>query len=992
MKPVNIQFDRNQAHQRVAMDSVVRLFSGLFHSDSGAYELSDEIIPNLPPYYQLDAGWLEENLVAVRADAGLGETLGIAQDSGFMLEGISVDTWEYPTFTVDMETGTGKTYVYLRTIHELFKEYGLRKFLIVVPSVAIYEGVIKTIKDTRSHFASIYGTQNVVTYEYDGAKPQLLRNFAIGRAIEIMVITIDSFNKKSNTIFKKTDKLMGQRMPYEYLQETRPILILDESQNYQSEKSRAALRTLKPLLAINYSATPGREAPNLVCRLTPFDAFQQHLVKKIEVLGLIEAQSIGIAQDYLRLLSIATRSRQLVACFEAMVQGKDGLQLEQVELTNRTSLAVVCRNPAYEGWAVEEIDSKDGYVQFGNGERFLIADERLLGLKKEALFKRQIEETIRVHMEKQKELKAQGVKVLSLFFIDRVASYVPEDSVIKRLFDEAFNRLKKSYPDFASYQAKEVREGYFARKKATKKEPETFVDAAPDEEAEKRAFDLIMRRKGQLLSFDEPVSFIFAHSALREGWDNPNVFQICALREIVSENQRRQTIGRGLRLPVMQDGIRLQDRRLNVLTVIANESYANYVERLQKEYADSGDMLPALPTNHADKETARRNAGVYSSRDFSNFWNKLIQTSEYTISIETPSLVQTCIQRLNNASFPEPTIVITRGRYVVTTYRLELLSVGSMVATLRLSKEDSTGNRETSEHEVGIGTDLSKVMKDPVLKPFSITSISGQGETAAVEFSEGGVLTRDKAIIFASEKGQVVSSRREAETVKDLPKFNLIERTSREVSLTRQTVLEIFRGLKAGHKRAFLSNPEGFTAAFIGIIKDCLADHIADKLEYRVNEEILVKGREDFFPEEKRFPVKELIAGNGNSSLYDLVQVDSDNERRFVERMNRETAEEKVVLYFKFPGSYKIRIPRIIGNYNPDWGILRWNDQHRLKLELVRETKGNLDLAMLQHSNEGRKVRCARKHFAGLGVSYRHITGDTTDWWKEEVREEDGRY
>jgi len=788
MKPITIQFESDQLHQTEALDSVVNLFDGLFHTNDNDFTLGDDIQPNIPAYYQFDAGWLEENLAAIRSNNNLGETLGIAQDNGFMIEGIASDTWAYPTFTVDMETGTGKTYVYLRTIHRLFEKYGLRKFIIVVPSVAIYEGVIKNISITREHFKGLYGDVIQKPIEYDGAKPMHLRNFAIGRGIEVMVITIDSFNKKANTIFKKTDKLMGERYPYQYVQETRPILILDESQNYQTEKSKAALRTLKPLFAINYSATPGKDAPNLVYKLTPFAAFQRNLVKKIEVLGMIEAQSVGHAEDYLRLLSIGKEGRQISATFDAMVRGKDGLNVQEVKLSGRANLAILTKNPAYEGWIVEEINEKEGFVQFENKECFSLAEERLVSVKKEALFKRQIEETVRTHFEKQRLLKPYGIKVLSLFFIDRVANYVGDNALIKRIFDEAFERLKHGSSESSGKSAAQVREGYFAKKKATKTEAEAFVDEAPDEDAEKKAFDLIMRRKERLLSFDEPVSFIFAHSALREGWDNPNVFQICALREIVSENQRRQTIGRGLRLPVNQDGKRLEDRSLNVLTVIANESYANYVERLQKEYEATGDMLPAVPADASKKCTATRNKRIFDSRDFKNFWNKLIQKTEYEIRIECDELVKTCTNKLNNTAFPEPSIVITRGRYVITNYRIELLDVKSDEAHINISKENSEGNQETADHFVKVGHDFSKIKHDPVLKPFKIVLVSGEGDSSRVTFAEGGELTRDKAIQFSTEQGQSVRTRREHEEVKALPKFNLIERTCRELSLTRSTV------------------------------------------------------------------------------------------------------------------------------------------------------------------------------------------------------------
>jgi type III restriction enzyme len=992
MKPITIQFDDKQAHQIEAIQSITGLLDGLFQSDTEAFVLGDEIMPNLPPYYQLESNWMLDNLTEIQRTNKIDESLRIETESGFLLEGVSADTWEYPTFTVDMETGTGKTYVYLRSIYELYTRYALRKYIIIVPSVAIYEGVVKNFAITREHFKALYGNVNATLYLYDGSKPTFVKNFAVGQDIEVMVMTIDSFNRKANTIYKKTDKLMGERYPYQYLQETRPILILDESQNYRTEKSRSALRTLKPLFALNFSATPGRSAPNVVYRLSPFDAFRRQLVKKIEVLGMIEGQSIGQTEDYLRLVMIERDRGKIRARFEAMVDVVGSLQLQQIEVAGKMDLEKKTKNPAYAGWIVEEINHAEGFVLFKNGERFDIAEERLLSITRESLFKRQIEETIKFHLEKQKELKKHGVKVLSLFFIDRVANYVADDGMIKRLFDEAFERLKKRNTDFAGLAAAEVREGYFAKKKATKKDPAAFVDTALDEEKktqaekdlEREAYELIMKQKERLLSFDEPVSFIFAHSALREGWDNPNVFQICALREIRSEQQRRQTIGRGLRLPVRQDGLRLEDRDLNVLTVVANESYANYVARLQSEYEVAGDVLQHFVTDAAKPVTVKRNPRVYDTQNFRNFWNKLIQRTEYEINIESDELVKYCVHRLNNTVFPEPHIVITRGLFVNTEYRIELLNVVNGSAELRIKKQSTAGYSETTVSTVKAGTDLAKMKRDPVLKPFKVISVEGTGTAGKVVFSEGGTLPAGGSHAFSTEQGQSFSTRVEREETQALPKFNLIDRTCREVSLTRATVLKIFRGLNKRHKEAFIKNPEGFAGVFISTIRNALADHVAAKIEYHLTEEILDRDREIFFPETRRHPAKELIAGNEDTSVYDFVQWDSDVETKFIQRLND---DDNVVLYFKFPPIFKIHIPKIIGNYNPDWAILRWNEERRLKLELVRETKGNIDTNLLQHVNEKRKILCGQKHFAALGVSYRHITADTTDWWKEEVRE-----
>lgn len=987
MNSVTIKYEADQEHQLAAVASVVGLFEGLSRYDTSPGRQLEDFVPNLPAWYTLEATWLLDNLQAVQRAGGLPESMSVSQDSGFMVEGVSSDTWEYPSFTVEMETGTGKTYVYLRIIHELRRRYGFGKFIIVVPSVAIWEGVVGALKDTREHFKGLYGNENVTPLPYDG-NVQDLKNFATSEFVEILVMTVDSFNRKSNKVFKKPDNLPGNLLPYQYLQETRPILILDESQNYCSPKSQAALRTLKPLFAINFSATPGREAPNVLHKLTPFKAFEKGLVKKIEVLGLVEAQSTASRNDWLKLVSIDSR---LNALFRLMAMVDGALVETEFSLGSRADLAAKTSNPAYSGWVIEEINRAEGFVAFANGERCDLEDERNAALTREALFKRQIEETILVHFSKQRELRDQGVKVLTLFFVDRVSSYRGEDAVIRRLFDEAFERLKAGDSWYSRYSAAQVREGYFAKKKVSA--ADTEVDTAfeednkteDDKKAEKAAYDLIMKRKGQLLSFEEPVSFIFAHSALREGWDNPNVFQICALREITSEKARRQTIGRGLRLPVTQDGKRIMDRRLNLLTVVANDSYANYVARLQKEYVDSGDQAPEQPADYRAKATARRNERIYNSLDFKNFWHKLVRRTEYRILIETEALVTDTIARLENASYPVPHIVITKGVYVISDWRIDLLEADGIVARIRIQRKSSDGGNAESTHDVKKGSDLAKALKEPVLKPFKVTEVKGSGDSASVEFSEGGMLSRDKPIIFSTEKGQSCSTRKVAEEPGLLPKPNLIERASEELSLTRSTILAIWKGLGDGRKKQFVSNPEGFASVFIGTIREALADHITDRLVYVPKEDVDQRDIEKVFPPSKEYPAKELVAGHGDRSLYDLVQKDSDNEVAFIHQLN-DGVDDKTILYFKFPTTFKIGIPRLIGNYNPDWGILRWNQRHLLKMELVRETKGTENMDRLQHPDEKRKIECARKHFAALGMSYRPVKGDNPYWWEEEDR------
>ena len=522
MSKLKIHFESNQEHQVRAIESTVKLFQGFTKRDTH-FQLGDDTIANMDQYEMLDEVWLYDNLLEVQQENGLVEDMFLNFDDGF--EVIGIDSWRYPYYTCEMETGTGKTYVYLRTIHELRKNYGWGKYIIIVPSVAIYEGVVKTFKITKDHFASLYNNETIHLTEYSGQNISRLRGFATSPSVEVMVMTIDSFNKATNVIFKPTEKLQGEKLPYEYIQETRPILLLDESQNYTTEKSKQALRTLHPLFALKYSATPtekggtkeeNRELMNRFYHLSPVDAFKLDLVKKIEVLGVTEQNNLNDQQ--LTLMLKEERSGYGLALEANLNVIKNGeVKTESVRLRKGDDLYEKTHNENYRGLVVEEINKALGVVFFTNGTEYKVAEGGDVTLSKEEIFRVQIEETIRAHMKKQKQLINKGVKVLSLFFIDKVANYVESDGVIKNLFDEAYEKLKKQFPFYSGWSADEVREGYFAKKKV-KNKPDEFIDTAierktkKEKELEKVAYNLIMKDKERLLSFEEKTSFIFAQT------------------------------------------------------------------------------------------------------------------------------------------------------------------------------------------------------------------------------------------------------------------------------------------------------------------------------------------------------------------------------------------------------------------------------------------------------------------------------------------------
>lgn len=979
---IQIKFEDKQEHQIQAIGSTVNILSGLPKYET-EFQLGDEIVPNIGPYAAMDEKWLLANLNDIRGKNGMDENLiSLEMDEGFELEDISLDSWRYPNFTLEMETGTGKTYVYLRSIMELRKNYGFRKFIIVVPSIAIYEGVIKNIEMTKSHFQSLYDNERIHLTAYDGQSLSKLRTFASSSFTEVMVITLDSFNRKSNNIFKPTEKLPGERKPYQYIQETRPILILDEPQNMESALAKSALRTLHPLFALRYSATH-RTSPNLFYRLTPIEAFKRNLVKKIQVYGVKEEQNFN---QYLLALE-KIESYGLKAKIKTLINVKGETREAEIEIKKGDDLYEKTHFEAYKdaGFIVEEVDRKNGIVLFRNQVKLSVNEPA--GLSKPEIFKMQIEETIERHMQTQEELKKKNIKVLSLFFIDRVANYTDDKSgIIRKIFDESFTKIKKKYDHFKKMDAELVRSAYFAKKKLKTGGEEAIDTNGENEEQrklEKEAFHLIMQDKERLLSFDEKVSFIFAHSALKEGWDNPNVFQICTLNETKSEMKKRQEIGRGLRICVNQNGERVTDEGVNVLTVIANDSYESYVRGLQLEYTEDGDIAPQKPSN-ARKDKSKRNEKIFKSKDFRTFWENLSKRTRYEINIDSETLIKNCIASVKAAQMPEPQIVVTKGKFVITQYVIELISVSEKKAKIKVTITDTDGNERGGIYNCDKRTDLSAIFNDPLLKNYKVLSIKEDGIDSEVEFNIGGEpLTKYRPIKFDSQVGQKIDSRVAMSTVTTYPVFNFVDRVAKETGLTRPTINRIFKGLPKEKKEAIFKNPEGFTSVFLNRIRETLADHIAERIEYIAESELEKYELEDVFPPLISYPQKEVLPGN-EKSLYDQIQYDSEIEQRFI--VNRLQKEDEIVLYFKFPGTFKIGIPKIIGNYNPDWGVIRFNNDSSMKLQLVRETKGNMDTNLLQFANEGRKISCAEKHFEALGIDYRVVTDQVPFWWKKKEK------
>jgi type III restriction enzyme len=681
---MQFKFDANQEYQLSAIEAVANLLEGqqpLSRTASylGFGDVQTSLLPpqrgkqlqfaesfpgTIANVLTLSDDELLANLNAVQVTNGIAPDHKLASIEEMIETAVGQKTVRFPNFSVEMETGTGKTYVYIRTALELFRRYGLRKFIIVVPSVAIREGVLKTLQITQTHLRELYGNVPYRFYIYDSDNLSQIRQFAFADGVELMVMTIDSFNKASNVIHQTTDRLQGET-PIHFVQATRPILILDEPQNMESELRVKALSALDPLCALRYSATH-RNPYNVVYRLTPAEAYRQGLVKRIEVASVMKEDEVN--QAFLRVEGIKTEKRTVTARIALHKLMKNGTVKEQVVTVKPgDSLQKKAERQEYAGFEVDEINPGGGFVRFANNVELKTGESR--GADKDAIFEAQIHYTIEEHFRKQTKLKDAGIKVLSLFFIDRVDNYVPEDGIIRRQFVKAFNELKGHHSAWKDKVPATVQAAYFAekhRKGGVVEIQDTVTGKTKEDEA---AYDLIMKDKERLLSLDEPVAFIFSHSALREGWDNPNVFQICTLNQTASDVKKRQEVGRGVRLAVDQSGDRIRDAKVNVLTVVANESYERYVERLQSEIEDEygKEGLPPKPVNARKRGVAKLRKQFTLKPEFKELWERIKHKTRYAVKIDTERLLADVVPEIDEEKIKPPRVTITKAQVQVRT-------------------------------------------------------------------------------------------------------------------------------------------------------------------------------------------------------------------------------------------------------------------------------------------------------------------------------------
>lgn len=980
------KFDASQAYQLEAINSVVDLFDG---QPKDAEKLETTLRGQVAAVNETETAALDIDLT--QEVGAVGNRLVLDRDTVLAnmqrvqdRNGLEVASKLFDEsgldFDIEMETGTGKTYVYLRTIFELAEKYNFTKFVILVPSVAIREGVNTSIRLMRSHFEDLYKKRNI-TFDssvYNGKTAEEVQSFATSTNVQIMVMTIDSIRGNANTriIHQTRDKLNGLK-PIDYLKATHPVVIMDEPQNMESRLSQSAVSELDPVFTLRYSATH-KKLRNVVYRLDPVDAHDLGLVKKIEVAGV--QQQGADATPYIKLVEVKN-DKGWVARLELSCRKADGsLERRVVNVKQNQELSDprLTNNASYDGWRVNEMSIEPAYVDL-TLHGYLYQGESIGG-SSGAIYKEMIRQTIQEHLRKWDELRGKGIKVLSLFFIDKVASYLGDgtnnndaNGQFVQWFDELFREewaKSKLCQELPPQDPAALRRGYFSVLKGKKGAPDGFkeVSKSGTTKAEDDAYELIMQHKEHLLDENKAVRFIFSHSALREGWDNPNVFQICTLREMGAETERRQTLGRGLRLPVAkrEGGYeRVADRDIARLTVIANESYKQFADALQKEYKDAGVEIgrvrrtefSKIPLQNPDGSLTDENLGYEGSVAI---WEHLLAQK----FIDKDGIVQPKFQpntldfSLNmpvDFMWAEPFVIelVSRasiGKYVKPKSKRHSRKLNKeLFANPEFEKFWETISRRTTyrvevERDKIIENSVKAIKEAPAIDPLRI-----QVTRAGVKVLRGGA------------KGQELGSRQqELRGSYDLP--DIIGELQEATSLTRKTIVDILVG--SGRLDEFIANPNDFIAMAKRLMQTELAKLVVDGVQYERIAGFVYELRElrkDGEEEKERFLDQMYKLENADKSNFDYVVYDSDPERQFAELLD---GREDIKFFMKLPDKFKIDTP--VGPYTPDWAIVKHEDGEE-RVYMIRETKSTED-AIKRRPTENAKIKSAKQHFEAIGV------------------------
>jgi type III restriction enzyme len=960
---MKLKFDSSQEYQLQAVSSFVDLFDGQkLHKGDYSIEINDNITEGMGSLFQSELG-IGNNLV-VSAESMLKNLHDIQERND--IDPISETEFEKNglNFSVEMETGTGKTYVYLRTIFELSQKYGFKKFIIVVPSVAIREGALKNIEITADHFKALYNNIEFEHFVYDSKKANRLRQFATSNQLQIMIINIDAFNKDTNIFNQERNQLNGFS-PREFINAVRPFIIIDEPQKVDNTpKAQDAIKSLNPICIFRFSATH-KNLYNLIYKLDPIKAYEQRLVKQIVVASVTGANAQNDA--FIKLLQVDNTSG-IKAKIRIQVQGKGDVKEKDFWVKQNADLYVLSneRSAYQNGFEVLDISCEPGneFIDFTSG-RLYLGQER--GGITEDLIDVQIKNTIKKHLDKELQLKGRGIKVLSLFFVDKVSNYRIYDTdgkPVKGKYADEFERhyaeliQLPQYKELDIFPVEKCHDGYFSADKKG-----VYKDTNGSTQADDDTYAKIMRNKEQLLSMDEPLKFIFSHSALREGWDNPNVFQICVLREVGSANERRQTLGRGLRLPVNKDGERVKDDNINKLTVIARESYADFASGLQKEYEEEcGVTFGKVPQiafaklTVTDGEEEKPLGRVASANLWAEIQNKgFVDKNGKIQSSFNPSKEGFSLGLSEEFADKELEII-----NVLQSYQLERhIKKDEEPKRLKINKQifldpefETLWNKikHRTTYRVDYSTD------DLIANATKSISEMERIDPVKVSYREDIIGVEKKGITTTNTKANEIK----LEYTGILP--DILAYLQKETELTRSTLVKI---LSASNRlKEFAVNPQKFMDAVASILNRELHRLMIDGIKY----EKLTAGQTEwsmqlFRDEELKDYFEQSL--KVNNSVYDSIIYDSEIERKFAEALDQ---REDIKLFVKLPSFFKIETP--IGTYNPDWAIVKHDDN---TIYLVRETKSTKDFEKLRNS-EADKIKCGRKHFEAIGANFDVVT------------------
>lgn len=892
---------------------------------------------------------------------------------------------------IEMETGTGKTYCYIKTIFEMNKRYGWSKFIIMVPSIAIREGVHKSLQITADHFTESYG-KRARFFIYNSKRLHELESFSSDAGINVMVINIQAFAARgadNRRIYEELDDFQS-RKPIDVIASNRPILILDEPQKMEGAATMEALPKFKPLMILRYSATH-KTQHNRVHRLDALDAYNQKLVKKIAVRG-IQTRGLAGTNAYLYLEGIEISKKAPVARLEIEVKlasGEIKRQLKRLEFRDDLFAESGELDQYRDGFTISQIDARNDTVEFTNGV-VLRAGEATGDVSERDIRRIQIRETIKAHLDKEKQLFAQGIKVLSLFFIDEVVKYrdyaqPDEKGEYARVFEEEYELLKAEYlaelaldndayrKHLAGIDAAKTHNGYFSIDKKTNRLKDPAVGARSVDSDDVDAYDLILKDKERLLSFAEPTRFIFSHSALREGWDNPNVFVMCMLKHSDNTVSRRQEVGRGLRLSVDQNGDRMDNpavvHDINVLTVVASESYKNFVAGLQKEIADTLTSRPRKATEaYFTGKTITTDAGpieitpamakqIYRylvKNDYSDDADQI--TSAYHQAKETGTLAalpdelkahadqifQIIDSVFSDAQLPK----VEDGRKPKLNPLNENFEKKEFQELWRRINQKAVYRVEFDSDELvrKCVSALDSQLRVTPLQYTVQTGIQGNGLTdEQLKAGDGFALTGS-----TTERGGSVHS---------LVKYDLLGKIAENTELTRKTAAEILTGIQASVFGQFKENPEHFIAEASRIIAEQKATMVIERLAY---DGLAERYDVDIFTANQTGQDFSKASAKLKRHVYDYVVTDSEIERKFAGKLD--TASE-VVVYAKLPRGFLIPTP--VGDYNPDWAI-SFKEGSVKHIYFVAETKGTMSSMKLREI-ENTKIACARKFFDEIG-------------------------